>query len=291
LDTTVLILGETGTGKELVARSIHSLSARKHRPLVKINCAALPPTLIESEFFGHEKGAFTDARFRKLGRFELASGGTIFLDEIGELPLDLQAKLLRVLQEGEFERLGSSTTITVDTRILAASNRDLKTEVEEGRFREDLWYRLSVFPIVVPPLRERKEDIPVLVSAFVSRLGKKLGKPVKTLHGLNTLQNYAWPGNIRELANVVERAMIEGRGGTLHFAELDGGEADDTPRTQRSLEDLEREFIIATLQRTGGRIEGREGAARALGLNPSTLRTRMKKLAIQRRSSSQITTR
>jgi len=288
LDTTVLILGETGSGKELVARAIHSLSARKNRPLVKVNCAALPGSLIESELFGHEKGAFTDAHTRKIGRFELANAGTIFLDEVGELPMDLQAKLLRVLQDGEFERLGSSTTIRVDTRILAASNRDLKAEMREGRFREDLWYRLSVFPITVPPLRERSEDIPLLVRSFVAKLAKKLGKSIKAPSSqiIHRLQSYSWPGNVRELANVIERAIIDARGDTLDLTDgLEAVVGNPNLGLVRSLEDLEREFIIETLRQTRGKIEGNDGAARSLGLNPSTLRTRMKKLGIQRRTN------
>jgi len=284
----VLILGETGSGKELVARAIHSLSARKNRPLVKVNCAALPGSLIESELFGHEKGAFTDAHTRKIGRFELANAGTIFLDEVGELPMDLQAKLLRVLQDGEFERLGSSTTIRVDTRILAASNRDLKAEMREGRFREDLWYRLSVFPITVPPLRERSEDIPLLVRSFVAKLAKKLGKSIKAPSSqiIHRLQSYSWPGNVRELANVIERAIIDARGDTLDLTDgLEAVVGNPNLGLVRSLEDLEREFIIETLRQTRGKIEGNDGAARSLGLNPSTLRTRMKKLGIQRRTN------
>src|SRR5215471_1952640 len=257
LDTTVLILGETGSGKELVARAIHSLSARKDRPLVKVNCAALPAGLIESELFGHERGAFTDAHSRKIGRFELANGGTIFLDEVGELPLDLQAKLLRVLQDGEFERLGSSVTQKVDARILAATNRDLKTEMREGRFRGDLWYRLSVFPITVPPLRERREDIPLLVRNFARKLAKKLGKSIKPPSSeiIVKLQAYSWPGNVRELANVVERAIIDARRETLDFGE--GFESSPGPAALgagRSLEEFERGFIIETPRRVGDKI-------------------------------------
>jgi PAS domain S-box-containing protein len=285
LETTVLILGETGSGKELVARAIHSLSARKDRPLVKINCAALPATLIESELFGHERGAFTDAHARKIGRFELANGGTIFLDEVGELPLDLQAKLLRVLQDGEFERLGSSVTLKVDTRILAATNRDLKTEMREARFRGDLWYRLSVFPITVPPLRERKEDIPLLVRNFAGKLSKKLGKSIKAPSSevMSKLKGYGWPGNVRELANVIERAIIDARGEALEFGEsFDSSPSPGSRAAGHSLEEVERGFIIETLRHAGFRIEGKNGAAQSLGLNPSTLRTRMKKLGINR---------
>ncbi|MBT3260248.1 MAG: sigma 54-interacting transcriptional regulator, partial [Deltaproteobacteria bacterium] len=220
-DTTVLVLGETGTGKELVARAIHSLSARKDRALVKINCATLPANLIESELFGHEKGAFTGAHVKQLGRFEVANGATLFLDEIGELPLELQPKLLRVIQDGEFERLGSSQTIKVDARIIAATNRDLEEEVRKNRFREDLWYRLNVFPITVPPLRERKTDISLLVDHFVAKISKRLGKSVEDIPTtvMNALQNYHWPGNIRELENVLERAVINSSGPKLHLVD------------------------------------------------------------------------
>ena len=209
-DTTALILGETGTGKELIARAIHSASGRRERPLVKVNCAALPANLIESELFGHERGAFTGAFARQAGRFELANGGTLFLDEIGELPLELQAKLLRVLQDKEFERLGGSKTITVDVRLISATNRNLEHEVRAGRFRQDLWYRINVFPITLPPLRERKEDIPLLATAFVARLSKRLGRVIRKIpeRAMDELQSYDWPGNIRELENVIERAVI-----------------------------------------------------------------------------------
>jgi len=209
-DTTVLILGETGTGKELVARAIHGLSPRKGRALLKVNCATLPSNLIESELFGHEKGAFTGAHARQLGRFEVANGATLFLDEIGELPLDLQPKLLRVIQDGEFERLGSSGTIKVNVRVIAATNRNLEEEVRKGRFREDLWYRLSIFPITVPPLRDRMEDIALLVDFFVDKISKRLGKSIESIpvSVMNTLEGYQWPGNVRELENVLERAVI-----------------------------------------------------------------------------------
>src|ERR1044072_526016 len=217
-DSTVLITGETGTGKELVARAIHGASSRRDRPLIKVNLAALSPTLIESELFGHEKGAFTGAVARKLGRFELANGGTLFLDEIGELPLELQVKLLRVIQESEFERLGGTKTIKTDVRIIAATNRNLKLVVEKGNFREDLWYRLNVYPITVPPLRQRKEDIPLLVEHFVRGYGKKFGKTITSIspHALQRFQSHSWPGNIRELANAIERAVIHAKGSVLH---------------------------------------------------------------------------
>ena len=216
-DATVLLLGETGTGKGVVARAIHSRSARKDRPMITVNCTALPANLIESELFGREKGAFTGANARQIGRFELADGGTIFLDEIGEMPLELQSKLLRVIQDGEFERLGSPRTIKVDVRIIAASNRNLEEEIKNGRFREDLFYRLNVFPITIPPLRQRKEDIPLLVNHFVAKFNKKIGKKIETVskETLNALQEYHWPGNVRELESVIERAVITSQGTAL----------------------------------------------------------------------------
>ena len=286
-DSTVLITGETGTGKELAARAIHGASPRTDKPLIKLNCGALSPTLIESELFGHEKGAFTGAVGRKQGRFELANGGTIFLDEIGDLPLELQVKLLRVIQENEFERLGGSKTIKVDVRIIAATNRNLKLEVEQGTFREDLWYRLNVYPITMPPLRQRKEDIPVLVEHFVNTYAKKLGKTISSLspRTLQGLQDHSWPGNVRELANVIERAVIHSQGSVLQVVDRFELVANEPPPTQ-TLEEVERDYIIRTLENTGWRIEGKYGAARILGLNPSTLRTRMLKLGIQRRNAS-----
>ena len=282
-DTTVLITGETGTGKELVARAIHGASSRKDRPLIKVNCAALSPTLIESELFGHEKGAFTGAVGRKEGRFELANGGTIFLDEIGELPLELQVKLLRVIQESEFERLGGSKTILVDVRIIAATNRNLKAEVDNGTFREDLWYRINVYPITMPPLRQRKEDIPLLVEHFVNTYARKFGKNISSVspRTMQELQEHAWPGNIRELANVIERAVIHCHGNVLQLVDHFKPITDSVPT--ETLEEVEREYIIRTLENTGWRVEGPHGAAKILGLNPSTLRTRMLKLGIQRR--------
>jgi PAS domain S-box-containing protein len=284
-DTTVLILGETGTGKELVARAIHSQSSRKDRPLVKVNCAALSASLIESELFGHEKGAFTGASARKIGRFELAHGATLFLDEIGELPLELQAKLLRVIQEGEFERLGSSKTVKVEVRIIAATNRSMKAEIERGSFREDLWYRLNVFPITVPPLRQRKEDIPPMVEHFVNGFSKKLGKPINSISAatLKKLQDYSWPGNVRELANVIERAVINAQGSVLHIADqFEQLQSEELSISIKTLEEMEKEYITRILDDTAWRIEGPNGAARILGLNPSTLRTRMIKLGIQK---------
>ncbi len=285
-DTTVLVTGETGTGKELVARAIHGASARKDRPLIKVNCAALSPTLIESELFGHEKGSFTGAVGRKEGRFELANGGTIFLDEIGELPLELQVKLLRVIQESEFERIGGNKTIKVDVRIIAATNRNLKLEVDQGTFREDLWYRVNVYPITMPPLRQRKEDIPLLVEHFVNTYARKFGKNISSVspRTLEDLESHSWPGNIRELANVIERAVIHTHGSVLQVVDHFKPVIETVPT--ETLEEVEREYIVRTLENTGWRIEGPHGAAKILGLNPSTLRTRMLKLGIQRRRAS-----
>jgi transcriptional regulator with GAF, ATPase, and Fis domain len=284
----VLITGETGTGKELVARAIHGASARKERAFIKVNCGALAPSLIESELFGHEKGAFTGAGARKLGRFELAIGGTIFLDEIGELPLELQVKLLRVIQEGEFERLGGNKTIQADVRIIAATNRNLKVEVDNGRFREDLWYRLNVYPITVPPLRQRKEDIPLLVEHFVNGYAKKFGKIITSVspRALQTFQSHSWPGNVRELANAIERAVIHAKGSVLHTIDRFEEIVEEPPFAAKTLEEVERDYIVRTLENTGWRIEGPHGAANVLGLNPSTLRTRMIKLGIQRAARS-----
>ncbi|HEY8226802.1 MAG TPA: sigma 54-interacting transcriptional regulator [Pyrinomonadaceae bacterium] len=286
-NSTVLISGETGTGKELVARAIHGTGSRANQPLIKLNCAALSPTLIESELFGHEKGSFTGALARKLGRFELANGGTIFLDEIGELPTESQVKLLRVIQEGEFERIGGTKTLRVDVRIIAATNKNLNVEVEKGNFREDLWYRLNVFPITVPPLRHRKDDIPLLVEHFVAKYAKKFGKTITSVspRTIQTLQAHSWPGNVRELANVIERAVIHTKGNTLQVVDRFEAEVDELSLPPKSLEQIERDYIFRTLENTGWRIEGPYGAAKVLGLNPSTLRTRMVKLGIQRRRS------
>lgn len=284
---TVLILGESGTGKELLARAIHNLSDRRERPLVKVNCAALPGDLIESELFGHEKGSFTGAFAQKIGRFELAHGGTIFLDEIGELPLELQVKLLRVLQEQEFERIGGSETIRTDTRVMAATNRDLKRATASGEFREDLFYRLNVFPVVLPPLRQRSDDIPLLVRSFTERYAKRFGKKIDSIpHDvIEAFQSYSWPGNIRELQNVIERAVILARGSVLHVDEpLDAAATDNTPlaHVKSTLEEVERRHIMRTLEETNWKISGEGGAAESLGLNPSTLRARMRKLGIKR---------
>jgi PAS domain S-box-containing protein len=280
-DSSVLIRGETGSGKELVAQAIHRLGPRRSHLLVKVNCAALPSGLVESELFGREKGAYTGAMTRQIGRFEVADGSTLFLDEIGELSLELQAKLLRVLETGEFERLGSPRTIKVDVRVIAATNRDLVEEIKTGRFREDLYYRLNVFPIRVPPLRERAEDIPLLVWTFLEELSTRMGKritqvPRKTME---TLQRHPWPGNVRELKNVIEHAAILTTGDTLRVPVLDAaGPAGAPPAT---LADAERAAILRALGATGWRIKGPKGAAAALGLNPSTLYSRMKKLGIR----------
>jgi transcriptional regulator with GAF, ATPase, and Fis domain/streptogramin lyase len=285
-EATVLILGESGTGKELLARAIHNISPRGDRPLVKVNCAALPTNLIESELFGHEKGAFTGAIARKIGRFELADGGTIFLDEIGDLPLELQAKLLRVLQEGEFERLGNSQTIKVDVRILAATNRDLESEVEKGNFREDLFYRLNVFPVKIPPLRDRKEDIHLLVKHFIQKHARKIGREVNAVpqYVLETLQQYHWPGNVRELENVIERAMIISKGNKLLLGDWvpqNNGSSNGKAHFL-TLEESEKHHILEALEKTGWRVSGEKGAAKILGLNPKTLESRIKKLNIHR---------
>lgn len=288
-DSTVLVLGETGTGKELVARAVHGRSPRRAQPLVKVNCAALPRDLVESELFGHEKGAFTGATQQHKGRFELADGGTIFLDELGELPLEAQVKLLRVLQEGEFERIGGSRTFKTDARVIAATNRDLTGEVEAGRFRSDLFYRLNVFPLTVPSLRERRDDIPLLARHFLTKTARKLGKDFLDLSPgfVEQALAYAWPGNIRELENAVTRAAILSPGPLLEVTDPLAASSPERlvsrpqePHPIRTLEMVEREHIEATLQHTQGIIEGEHGAAALLGLHPSTLRGRMRKLAI-----------
>ena len=284
-ETTMLIQGETGTGKELLARAIHNLSPRKDRTLVKVNCGAIPTGLVESELFGHEKGAFTGATQRRVGRFELANGGTIFLDEVTELPLETQVKLLRVLQEGEFERVGSSQTLKVDVRIIAATNRDPKEVVKNGSLRSDLFYRLSVFPLEVPPLRERKSDIPLLVNFFLSKFAKKLGKEIQGVsqRAMESLVNYGWPGNIRELQNVIERAVVVAEGSIVR---IDESMLRVDTRSQASglptLEDMERAHIVRALIETKWVIHGTQGAASILGINPSTLRSRIQKLGIKR---------
>ena len=283
-DTTVLILGETGTGKELIARALHDSSLRKNRALVKVNCATLPANLIESELFGHEKGAFTGSISKHLGRFEVADGGTLFLDEIGELPLELQAKLLRVLQDGEFERVGSSRTIKVNTRIIAATNRNLEEEVRKGRFREDLWYRLNVFPITMPPLRDRLDDIPLLVEFYVHKIATRVGKPIEIIPVvvMNVLQEYHWPGNIRELENVLERAVINSSGPKLRLADELKKPPRDFCLSPKTLAAVERDHILQVLEQTKWKISGKNSAAEILGLDRSTLRARMSKLNIEK---------
>jgi len=303
-DSTVLITGETGCGKELIARAIHSHGSRKHRPLVKLNCGAIPTGLVESELFGHMKGAFTGALERRTGRFELADGGTLFLDEVSELPLDTQVKLLRVLQEHEFEPLGSSRTVKVNVRMIAASNRDLEKAVQEGRFRADLFYRLNVLPIVLPPLRQRRSDIPLLTTFFVERFTRQFGKQITGIaqDTMDLLSRYAWPGNIRELQNVVERAVVLSRGPVLRLgadllpaanaamastdegADLNPLFSHDATSDSSSLEQVERRHIQSVLQKTDWVVEGDRGAAKILDLHPNTLRSRMKKLGIERAS-------
>ncbi len=285
-DATVLICSETGTGKELVARALHNLSPRKNKPLVKVNCAALPTTLIESELFGHERGAFTGALSRKIGRFELADGGTIFLDEIGDLPLEMQTKLLRVLQDGEFERVGGTQTIKVDARVIAATNRDLEKAMQEERFRSDLYYRLNVFPVSLPALRDRKEDIELLVKHFVRKCCTRIGRGIETIpqQALHALVSYSWPGNIRELENVIERAVILSQGPSLELGDWSpqaGGPSGPTPVA--TLDQAQRAHIIEVLQLTGGKVSGERGAAAILGIKPTTLESRMKKLDIERK--------
>ena len=308
-DTSVLITGETGTGKELIARAIHSASHRHDKPLIKLNCAALPSALVESELFGHEKGAFSGAVSRRVGRFELAHGGTIFLDEIGEVPLDVQVKLLRVLQEREFERVGGTDSIKVDVRVIAATNRNLLKAIREGKFREDLYYRLNVFPIALPPLRERQGDVPLLALFLVARFAARVGVRIESIGTatMERLERYSWPGNIRELENVLERAVILANGPTLeiepevfaaaaaeHAAVADPQEA-PRPKTDataaagggespaiETLESSQRGHILAALEKTDGVIDGPHGAAKILALNPNTLRSRMKKLGIVR---------
>jgi formate hydrogenlyase transcriptional activator len=286
-EATVLLLGETGTGKGVVARAIHSRSSRKDRPMITVNCSALPANLIESELFGREKGAFTGSHDRQIGRFELADNSTLFLDEIGEMPMELQTKLLRVIQDGEFERLGGPKTIKVNVRIIASTNRNLEEEIRKGKFREDLFYRLNVFPITIPPLRQRKEDIPLLVDYFVAKFNKKTGKKIETVSKkiLNVLQEYDWPGNVRELESIVERSVITSQGTALQIhdrfvnsVKAGGQEAEDG----KGLAEMERDHILQALEKTGWRIEGKKGAAAMLGINPSTLRGRMRKDGIRR---------
>jgi len=289
-DSTVMLLGESGTGKELFARAVHELSPRRKHPLVRVNCAALPAGLIESELFGHEKGAFTGAVAQRLGRFEVADGGTIFLDEVVELPIDLQGRLLRVLQEGEFERVGSSRTTRVDVRVIAATNRDLEAAVRDGSFRVDLYYRLTIFPIALPPLRDRREDIPQLVWFFINRHQRRMGRQIERVPraAMDALQRYDWPGNLRELQNVIERAMIRSKGEVLEIDEGFGGgrRREATPSGDRTLATVERAHIESVLDECDWRINGPGHAAEKLGLHPNTVRFRMKKLGIARPTSA-----
>jgi PAS domain S-box-containing protein len=283
--STVLLIGETGTGKELVARAIHNRSPRHERPMVTVNCASLPSALIESEIFGREEGAYTGALTRQIGRFELADGSTLFLDEVGELPPETQVKLLRVLQTGEFERLGSTETRRADVRIVAATNRDLEQRIADKAFREDLYYRLNVFPVCVPPLRERLDDIPLLVESFVREFGQTMKKSIKSIprSTLDALQRYHWPGNIRELRNVIERAMIVSQGDVLHAEVPQKAKAASTkPSETLNLDDVQRRHILAVLESTGWRISGPRGAAALLGIKPTTLEYRINKLGISR---------
>lgn len=287
-DANVLILGESGTGKELIASAVHNHSNRKDRTFVKVNCGAIASGVVESELFGHEKGAFTGAMQNRVGRFELANEGTIFLDEMCELPLETQVKFLRVLQEGEFERLGSSKTIKVNVRVIAATNKDLKKLVEEGKFREDLYYRLNVFPITVPPLRDRRDDIKPLINHFTEKYSKKMRKQIEKIdqRSLDSLHSYSWPGNIRELQNVIERAVILADGDTIRVEDLPDLSASTLQSTENtdsnSLEEIERAHIIKVLEESNWVIEGNDGASKILNINPSTLRSRMKKLGIKR---------
>jgi len=289
-NSTVLLHGETGTGKELIARAIHNLSPRRDRTFVRMNCAAIPSGLLESELFGHEKGAFTGAIIQKKGRFELADHGSLFLDEIGDISLDLQPKLLRAVQEQEFERLGSARTIQVNVRMIAATHRDLPAMIREGKFREDLFYRLNVFPIEIPPLRERKGDIPLLVNYFVSKLSRRMGKKIESIprKAMEVLSDAAWPGNVRELQNFIERAVILTQGSELYVsvAELNNGaralRTTSTSTSSSTFQAAERQAIIDALHRASGKIGGADGAAECLGLKRTTLQNKMRKLKITR---------
>jgi formate hydrogenlyase transcriptional activator len=283
---SVLILGETGTGKELVARAVHNLGPSGNKPLVKLNCAAIPSGLIESELFGHEKGAFTGAHARKIGRFELANGGTIFLDEIADLPVEMQTKLLRVLQEEEFERVGGSETIRIKVRVLAATNADVDRALEAGTFRLDLYYRLHVFPIRIPPLRERTEDIPLLVMHFLKKSAERFGKEIETVRKetMDALVAYSWPGNVRELENVIERAVIISKGPWLEVGEWMSKPSGATTPGSTTLEDVTRAHIMSVLERTAWQVSGEAGAARLLGVKPTTLEAQMKRLGIKRKA-------
>jgi len=289
-DASVLIIGETGTGKELIAKAIHRLSRRSNEAIVKVNCAAIPAGLLEAELFGHERGAFTGAVTQRVGRFEKAHKGTLFLDEIGDMPLELQPKLLRVLQEREFERLGSSRTQRVDVRMVAATHQDLITKIEKGEFRRDLYYRLNVFPVRIPPLRERVDDLPLLANHFAQKFAAKMGKRAEPIPSetLKVLQAYDYPGNVRELENVIERAVILSKDGVLReeFLELKEPSKNILFDTVRTLEDFERRFIVKTLEATAWRVGGISGAAERLGLNRTTLVSKMRKLGISRQQHS-----
>jgi PAS domain S-box-containing protein len=284
-EASVLIQGETGTGKELIARAIHNESKRKNKPFVKVNCASIPENLIESELFGHEKGAFTGAIEKRIGRFELANGGTIFLDEIGELPLNVQPKILHILQQGEFERIGSSKTIRTDVRVIAATNKVLEEEIEKRNFRPDLYYRLNVFPISIAPLRERKEDIPLLIEHYTKIYSDKFNKPIKSISKsmIKSLIEYYWPGNVRELENIVERAIITSQNGNLNFELLLKPEIIVTE--ELPLEAMEKNHILKVLEKTHWKISGTDGAASHLKIHPETLRSKMRKLGISRKKS------
>jgi len=289
-DSTVLILGETGTGKELIARAIHNQSSRKTKPMIKVNCATLPANLIESELFGHERGSFTGATERRIGKFEQAVTGTLFLDEIGELPLDLQVKLLRALQEGEIERIGGKGVIKTDVRIIAATNRDLEKEVYEGRFRADLFYRLHIFPINVPSLRDMRDDIPLLARHFIQKISKKIGKKVSAMsnHVLDQLMSYDWPGNIRELEHMLERSMLLTDDDIIRQIYLPGRRQKivtnqfENEFVVKTIEENERDHILNMLKYCKGRVSGYKGAAEFLGIPPSTLSSKLKRLGIQK---------
>jgi transcriptional regulator with GAF, ATPase, and Fis domain len=290
-EANVLILGESGTGKELVARALHERGSRASRALIKVNCASIPRDLFESEFFGHAKGSFTGALRDRVGRFELADGGTLFLDEVAEIPLESQSKLLRVLQEGEFERVGEDRTRHVSVRVIAATNRNLEQEVEAGRFRRDLYFRLSVFPLEVPPLRDRLADIPILAANFVAQAAKRMHcpMPVLTLSNVEDLTQYGWPGNVRELQNVIERAVILAGGGPIRFSLHDSGDPQAGPKlpahvsSRAQLLEVERTSIMEALERSGGKIYGSGGAAEILGMRPTTLSSKIAALQIKRR--------